>query len=422
MSNNVSPFRRWLQPDHPRFAGMVHDSAASWTEKLMNIPAVQGMVGNWNRLWQEPFLGVTTDGIFYNEDMPFKLSLITSTGKVIPYLYFERDDEIPIDSIVEAGNAIISLLSEDQKSRVLLAIDAHERRAWSNPELYVHRFGIRLEEVDEKTRAAVLRLFEVTLSPEGYQKAISAMRINHFLGELVNGRGVLNEHSYNFVLFGTPSKTEPWGWVLYGHHLDLSVFVKRTHIVLTPTFTGAEPNIIDSGPYEGTLIMTPEEELGWQFMWELPPKLQKKAQIYEHLAPPQLPEWRYHFADQRHICGAFQDNRILPYEGVNLSELDEKFTELLLRIVEQFILYLPEQARKNRLAEVKRHSKETYFCWIGKCGKEDPFYYRIQSPVIICEFDHHSGVFLLNKEPARFHIHSIVRSPNGGDYGYALLK
>lgn len=344
------------------------------------------------------------------------------SGKVIPNLYFERDDGIPIDSIVEAGNDIISMLSEDQKSRVLLPVDAHERRAWSNPELYVHRFGIRLEEVDEKIRAAVLRLFEVTLSPEGYQKAISAMRINHFLGELVNGPGVLNEYSYNFVLFGIPSKTEPWGWVLYGHHLDLSVFVKGTHIVLTPTFTGAEPNIIDSGPYKGTLIMTPEEELGWQFMQKLPPELQKKAQIYEDLAPPQLPEWRYHPADQRHICGAFQDNRIVQYEGVCLSELDDSFTELLLRIIEEFVLYLPEQARKNRLEEIQQHINETYFCWIGRYGNEDPFYYRIQSPVIICEFDHHSGVFLLNEEPARFHIHSIVRSPNGGDYGYAVLK
>ena len=36
------------------------------------------------------------------------------------------------------------------------------------------------------------------------------------------------------------------------------------------------------------------------------------------------------------------------------------------------------------------------------------------------EFDHHSGVFLANSEPAKFHVHTIVRLPNGGDYGNAL--
>ena len=51
-----------------------------------------------------------------------------------------------------------------------------------------------------------------------------------------------------------------------------------------------------------------------------------------------------------------------------------------------------------------------------------PFYYRIQSPVIFIEFDHHSGVFLTNKEPAKFHVHTLVRTPNGNDYGVDLLR
>lgn len=31
----------------------------------------------------------------------------------------------------------------------------------------------------------------------------------------------------------------------------------------------------------------------------------------------------------------------------------------------------------------------THFCWIGSYDEESPFYYRIQSPVILIEFDHH---------------------------------
>jgi hypothetical protein len=38
------------------------------------------------------------------------------------------------------------------------------------------------------------------------------------------------------------------------------------------------------------------------------------------------------------------------------------------------------------------------------------------------EYDCHQGVFLDNPEPEPFHVHTIVRTPNGGDYGRDLLR
>ena len=43
-------------------------------------------------------------------------------------------------------------------------------------------------------------------------------------------------------------------------------------------------------------------------------------------------------------------------------------------------------------------------------------------PVLLVEFDRHKGVFLDNDEPEKFHIHIIVRTPNGNDYGKDLLR
>jgi len=74
------------------------------------------------------------------------------------------------------------------------------------------------------------------------------------------------------------------------------------------------------------------------------------------------------------------------------------------------------------MEEIERHLAETRFCWIGGCDDASPFYYRIQSPVVLIEFDHHIGVFLTNAEPAKFHVHTIVRTPNGNDYGRDLLR
>ena len=93
---------------------------------------------------------------------------------------------------------------------------------------------------------------------------------------------------------------------------------------------------------------------------------------------------------------------------------------LVERIFEEYLLYLPARARALRLEQIRAWFGETYFCWIGGYGDQDPFYYRLQSPVVIVEFDHHSGVFLTNSEPAKFHIHTLLRTPNGGDYAMAL--
>ena len=60
----------------------------------------------------------------------------------------------------------------------------------------------------------------------------------------------------------------------------------------------------------------------------------------------------------------------------------------------------------------------------GFCGTgaDDAFYYRVQSPVIFIEFDMHGGLFLTNKEPSKIHVHTIVRTPNGNDYGIDVLQ
>ena len=285
-------------------------------------------------------------------------------------------------------------LTDEQCSKTVYHIDSPEWRSWSNPEFLISDKGIRLDEITPEQRARVLDLLKETLSPEGYEKAIAAMRINHFLGELVKSPAVMNEFSYNLVLFGSPSTSRPWGFSFYGHHLCLNVFLYRTQIVVSPWFTGAEPNFIDDGPYKGTRILHREEALGLKLMQSLPTEKQAKAQIYKLMKDPAMPCGRWNHDDQRHLCGAYRDNRIVPYEGILASELNGAQQSLLLDICKEYLLYLPETARQMRLDNVCHWLHETYWSWIGGYRHGDPFYFRIQSPVIIVEFDHHSGVFL----------------------------
>ena len=341
-------------------------------------------------------------------------------GKVRQGLFKLQDEGIPIEDITRATEQLLSKLSASQLVTVKYHVDSPEWRSWSNPEFLLSDKGLRLDELSEEVRNSILHILRLTLSPEGYEKAISAMRTNHFLGELIDVHKVMNEHSYNFVLFGSPSKDRPWGFSFYGHHLCLNIFLYQRQIFISPWFTGAEPNEIDSGPYKGTRILANEADLGLELMQSLDSEKQKRAQVYKLMHDPAMPLGRWNQDDQRHLCGAYRDNRVVPYEGVKYGELDSKQQKLVASILEEYLLYLPAKARKMRLEHALSFASETYFCWIGGFGDNDPFYYRIQNPVVIVEFDHHSGVFLNNKEPAKFHIHTLLRTPNGGDYGFAL--
>ncbi|KAL2866672.1 uncharacterized protein BJX67DRAFT_388438 [Aspergillus lucknowensis] len=403
-------FRQYL-PDLslPRFQAMRNQDAHEYADAFLtsrNPPWLHALYTHWRELFQEPFKGVTTD------------------GTIRPNLFELQDEQIPITEIVNAATHLLSLLTPPQKSTLTYHIDSPEWRTWSNPEFLLSNKGLRLDEVSPQIRTAILSILQSTLSPEGYAKALSAMRINHYLGELVHSPRIMNEFSYNFVLFGHPSTTAPWGFSFYGHHLCLNIFLYRTQIVASPWFTGAEPNEIDSGPYAGTRILHVEESLALQLMQSLPPAQQAQAQTYRDLKDPAMPAGRWNRDDQRHLCGAYRDNRVVPPEGIPVSSFPTQghHRDLLYGILEQYLLYLPATARTLKLKQIQQYESEMYFSWIGGFGDDDAFYFRIQSPVVLVEFDHHSGVFLENEEPRKFHVHTLLRTPNAGDYGVALRR
>jgi hypothetical protein len=322
----------------------------------------------------------------------------------------------------EATGHLLELVSEQERAVLCYPIDAREWRRWNNGEMYLHKVGLRLEEVSVSIRNAIIGIVHASLSAQGFEKVRDVMRLNAFLGDLVHAPRILNEWSYNFSLFGTPSTVEPWGWNLFGHHLALNCLVLGEQMVLSPTFLGAEPNFADTGPFAGTRLFQDEENIGLELMQSLSPTLQQQAVIYKQMKDPAMPPGRWHPGDQRHLGGMHQDNRIIPYEGAHVAEFLASQRQCLLNLIAAYLTPLPSGPLSARMEEIERHLDETHFCWIGSYDDVHPFYYRIQSPVVMIEFDHHSGVFLANKEPEKFHVHTIVRTPNGNDYGIDLLR
>jgi hypothetical protein len=277
--------------------------------------------------------------------------------------------------------------------------------------------------MQKPTRDAVHDLLKASLSPEGYAKVWTAMLTNAFLGELTTLKNVMNTDSYHFCFFGEPAVDKPWGFNFFGHHLCLNVFSLNGEVVIGPFFVGAEPNIIDDGPEKGTLMLKKEEEAGLALMKSFSTEQQQKATIQgdiDDIEGNTMPAGRFNKADLRGLGGAHQDNRVIPYEGLCAKDMTSSQRQGVLDIVGIFNEILPAETKKLFLKRVEAHLDETYFAWIGPVNDETPFYYRVYSPVVMDEFDHHNGVWLANALPKKYHIHTIQRLPNRGDYGSAL--
>lgn len=400
-------FRRHLYPrNHPRLAGLDHHDAASYTDAMCHFP----LLGDALKWWKQLFETGTFGGI-------------TSDGTRIEGLYpLGGHEDAPTGAAVAAANALIDAVSAQDGDRLQHPVNSKVWRAWMNPEFYLNRFGLRLEEHDEPVRALAHDLIRASVSEAGFQLIRDIMATNGFLGELVRLPRLLNENSYNINIFGFPSPDQPWGWNLYGHHLCLNCLFIGDQQVFTPIFLGAEPNEIDTGERAGTVLFTEHQQAGLNLVRALAPELAAQAILYPNKRDPAMAPGRVHPADELHLGGMFQDNREIPYEGLNLTGCPGHIRDAVLELVGVFLRYQPDGPRTARLAGVREHLDQTWFCWIGGTDDSAPFYYRIQSPVILIEFDHHAGVFLNNSEPERFHIHTLVRTPNGNDYGAALVS
>jgi hypothetical protein len=123
---------------------------------------------------------------------------------------------------------------------------------------------------------------------------------------------------------------------------------------------------------------------------------------------------------------AFSDNVVLDYTGIRGDALNDAQKDQLLDLIGVYVGNMREGHARVRMSEVEEHIDDTYFAWIGEWDDDAVFYYRIQSPVILIEFDHETPVGLRHIYPPgvpyKEHIHAVVRTPNGNDYGKDLLR
>ncbi len=356
----------------------------------------QAMIDGCNEQLREPVTGVrTSNGVIEG------LFPLVSTG-------------LDLTSALVAQDRFICSLNADEITSVRFPIDSDEWRRWSNIHRFLLRHGLLLDELNSDQRELALAIVSDVLSPGGLSESRGVMQLNETIQEISerfdqNGFPEFGEWMYWISLMGEASPTEPWGWQFDGHHLNINCFIVNDQIVVTPFFLGSEPLEADIGKYAGVKILDREERVALELIGALNDE-QRDIAVVSATMPPGL------------FTGAFRDNAVLDYEGISYGALSSEQQRRLLELIEVYVGRLRSDIAKIKMDEVRQHLGDTYFSWMGGTTTEDVFYYRVHSPVILLEFDHEAGIVFQGAEPMKSHIHTMMRTPNGNDYGKDYLR
>ena len=351
---------------------------------------------------------------YETEGLAEKYTGVTTHGAPAEGLFGIHSTGVSTEPIQRAAKDFLGSLTSEQVAKTVFPVDDPEWRKWMNQHFYI-RQGMGFDEMQEVQRNAAFGLLRESLSARGLKLTRDIMKLNHTLGEL-NGDNFVEygEWLYWITVMGEPSSTEPWGWQLDGHHAIINYFVLGDQVVMTPFFVGSEPVIAETGKYMGTSILQVEQNRGLAMLRALSEVQQEQAVI------------QVSKTGNDNLGEAFKDNIVLDYAGVSVASWSDTQKDQLLELIELYIGNLRDGHARVRMEEVTAHLNDTFFAWIGGTDDEAVFYYRIHSPVILIEFDHQQPAGLRHlfssDLPIRQHVHAVIRTPNGNDYGKDLLR
>ena len=340
---------------------------------------------------------------------------ITTNGRVEPGLFAIRSTGVSTEPVRKAADALLAALTGPERGKTVFGVNDPEWRKWMNQDFYV-RQGVSFLEMNEAQRDVAIGLLRASLSAKGLKQTRDIMRLNYTLGELNDDDfDRYGEWRYHLTVMGTPSASEPWGWQLDGHHAIINYFVVGDQVVMTPLFAGSEPVTAHAGRFKGTTVLQDEQNAAVALVNGLSADQRRKVIL------------RVSKTGNENITEAWKDNVVLDYAGLRVSEMTDRQRTQLVDLVALYINNMDEGHARVKMDEVRRYLDRTWFAWIGATDPGGVFYYRVHSPVVLIEFDHQVPANLKQyakdpNAPNSEHIHTVVRTPNGNDYGKDLLR
>ena len=304
---------------------------------------------------------------------------------------------------IAAAAAFLPTLSHEQRSRASFDLASDERHDWH----YVPRArkGVALGEMSEPQTKAAHALMASALSDNGYRKARSIIDHEAILGrvEAASGVGRFDRDAglYYYSVFGNPGTDEPWGWRVEGHHLSLNyTIVDGETVSPTPSFFGANPAKVLSGPEKGLRILKEEEDVARDLLLSLDPGQRDQATLYP-AAPSDI------------ITRSSPRVEIGDAVGLLASAMSGEQRGKLMALIGVYLERKPADLAASALEKLKSEGLDAIrFGWAGSHHPGQGHYYRIHGPSLFVEYD--------NTQDMANHIHSVWRDVEG-DFGRDLL-
>jgi hypothetical protein len=318
-----------------------------------------------------------------------------------------KEEASPGVQMCDAAAKLVNSLSDDQKSKTLFAFDDKERINWhfvplQDAQKNPTRKGLRFEKMSAEQQDAAKALLRAGTSRSGFEKATTIMSLEAILADLEKGGAMVRKPGWYFVsIFGTPSKSDKWGWRIEGHHLSLNFVVDRGKIVAsTPAFFGANPAEIKMGPRKGFRTLPEAEDLAKQLFASLDDGQRKLAFQKEQ------------YSDIEQGKAAANPGEA---KGLPAAQMNQKQRELLMKLIQSYAQRMPPEIAEPEVAEVKSAGiDKIHFAFAQDTGSPGkPYTYHIQGPTFLIEFLNVQSDSARN--PAN-HIHSCWRDPRG-DFG-----
>ncbi|MCP4204597.1 MAG: DUF3500 domain-containing protein [bacterium] len=316
-----------------------------------------------------------------------------------------------IAAMRDAADEFLASLSPEMRGQATFPMDDEERRLWSNlPATMFERKGVAFAQMSEEQRIRAHDLIQSALSSQGYLKAAGIMRVDEILQGYASrsrpdAEPMFGQRLYWIGIFGDPSKDEPWGWQLDGHHLALNFTVVGDALSVTPAFLGSDPAQIRRELDSGFYVQVKEDVRGRRLFESLDASQREQA-LLEGETPSDV------------IAGPGRADRLKKIRGVAASDMTPQQRHLLMQLLDEYLQNLEPDLSGVQAARIEAAGLgKLHFSWSGtEAGK--PYYYRIHGPTVLIEFDN-------SYPPGRSsgpvnHIHTVWRDAER-DYGEDLL-
>ncbi len=308
-------------------------------------------------------------------------------------------------AMTEAAKAFLPTLSPELRGQASFDFESDERRKWHYiPKV---RGGVKRGQMDGAQLEAADALMASGLSRVGFEKARAIIAHESILGrvEALEGGSRFDRDPglYYQAVFGDPSSGAPWGWRAEGHHLSLNYAVVDGEMVAsTPSFFGANPAEVKSGPETGLRILKDEEDAARELLLSLDAEQRESAAIY-----PVTPSDIITRASARVEIGEAAG---LPGESMTSDQ-----RETLVRLIRLYVDKQSAELAANAMARIESAGGigAVHFAWAGSQHRGQPHYYRLHGPTFFVEYD--------NIQNMANHVHSVWRDPEH-DFGFDLLK